>query len=158
MAFDGLLQRKIMGQFATGVTVVTTRFGDGEVTGMTANAVMSLSLVPPLVVVSVNKESGMHAALEAGRCYAINILKRDQEDLSNRFATPGPKDFSDLNLEEGETGVPILADALAWIECRLTEVVPAGDHNMFLGEPVAGHAGEGEPLLFFGGQYRGLTV
>ena len=86
MAFDSRLQRDIMGRFATGVTVVTTRYKNGDITGMTANAIMSLSLDPPLVVVSVDKSATMHSALSDGQCYAINILTREQEHLSNRFA------------------------------------------------------------------------
>ena len=92
MAFDPMLQRQIMGRFATGVTVVTTRYGE-QISGMTANAVMSLSLDPPLVVVSVDRQSNMHGHLTQGQCYAINVLKHDQEELSRRFAKPGPKDF-----------------------------------------------------------------
>ena len=105
MAFDPMLQRQIMGRFATGVTVVTTRYGD-QISGMTANAVMSLSLDPPLIVVSVDCQSNMHGHLTQGQCYAINVLKHDQEDLSRRFAQPGPKDFSDLKLTVAETGAP----------------------------------------------------
>ena len=157
MAFDSRLQRDIMGQFATGVTVVTTRFGDGEITGMTANAVMSLSLDPPLVVVSVDKKATMHHALANGQCYAINILARDQEHLSNRFATPGPKDFSDLELREGETGAPILSGTLAYLDCKLVNTLPAGDHDMFVGEVLAGELGAGVPLLYYGGGYRSIS-
>lgn len=157
MAFDARLQRDIMGQFATGVTVVTTRFGDGEVTGMTANAVMSLSLDPPLVVVSVDKEATMHQALADGQCYVINILARDQEHLSNRFATPGPKDFSDLDLRKGETGAPILSGTLAYLDCKLVNSLPAGDHDLFVGEVLAGELGAGDPLLYFAGGYRGIA-
>ena len=97
MAFDPMLQRQIMGRFATGVTVVTTRYGE-QISGMTANAVMSLSLDPPLIVVSVDRQSNMHGHLTQGQCYAINVLKHDHEDLSRGFAKPGPKDFSDLKL------------------------------------------------------------
>ena len=156
MAFDRRLQRDIMGRFATGVTVVTTRYPDGEVTGMTANAVMSLSLDPPLVVVSVDKTATMHEALAKGQCYAINILARDQEDLSNRFATPGPKDFSDLDVSEAKSGAPILGGTLGYLDCKLVDTLPAGDHDMFVGEILAGELGEGDPLLYFGGGYRSI--
>lgn len=156
MAFDGRLQRDIMGRFATGVTVVTTKYQNGEVTGMTANAVMSLSLDPPLVVVSVDKSATMHEALADGQCYAINILARDQEHLSNRFATPGPKDFSDIDLRDGETGAPILEGTLGYLDCKLVNTLPAGDHDMFVGEIVTGDLGEGEPLLYFAGGYRSI--
>ena len=156
MAFDATLQRQVMGRFATGVTVVTTRFGD-QVSGMTANAVMSLSLEPPLVVVSVEKSANMHGYLKEGRCFAINVLKREHQELSNRFAQRGPKDFSDLELKEGQTGAPIFADALAHVDCRLVEIVAAGDHDMFIGEPVAGEVGKGAPLLYYGGMYGELA-
>ena len=157
MAFDPMLQRQIMGRFATGVTVVTTRYGE-QISGMTANAVMSLSLDPPLVVVSVDRQSNMHGHLTQGQCYAINVLKRDQEELSRRFAKPGPKDFSDLELTEAETGAPIFVDALAYVDCRVVEVVPAGDHDMFIGEPLAGETLDGEPLIFYSGQYAQLDA
>ena len=145
-----------MGRFATGVTVVTTRFGD-EVSGMTANAVISLSLEPPLVALSVDKGASMHDYLREGKCFAINILRLEQEDLSNRFAQRGPKDFSDLDVQVAETGAPILSAALAWLDCRLVDTVAAGDHDLFLGEPVAGVAAEGTPLLYYGGQYDQLV-
>lgn len=157
MAFDARLQRDIMGRFATGVTVVTTRYQNGDITGMTANAVMSLSLDPPLVVVSVDKSATMHSALSDGQCYAINILTREQEHLSNRFAAPGPKDFSDLKLRERKTGAPILDGTLGYLDCKLVHVLPAGDHDMFVGEIVDGEVGTGTPLLFYGGQYRGIA-
>ena len=157
MAFDPMLQRQIMGRFATGVTVVTTRYGE-QISGMTANAVMSLSLDPPLVVVSVDLQSNMHGHLTHGQCYAINVLKHDQEDLSRRFAKPGPKDFSDLKLTVAETGAPILVDALAYIDCRVVEVARAGDHDLFIGEPLAGETYDGEPLIFYSGQYAELEA
>ena len=156
MVFDPMLQRQVMGRFATGVTVVTTRYED-QLSAMTANAVMSLSLDPPLVVVSVEKSASMHGLLEQGRCFAINILKREQEDLSNRFAQRGPKDFSDLATRVAETGAPILVDALAYLDCTLVEIAAAGDHDMFIGKPLAGEAGEGDPLIFFGGRYGELA-
>ena len=156
MAFDSMLQRQVMGRFATGVTVVTTRFGD-EVSGMTANAVISLSLEPPLVAVSVDKEGSMHGYLREGKCFAINILRLEQEDLSNRFAQRGPKDFSDLDVQVAETGAPILSAALAWLDCRLMDTVAAGDHDLFLGAPLPAVVAEGTPLLYYGGQYDQLV-
>ena len=156
MAFDSKLQRQIMGRFATGVTVMTTRYGDGEITGMTANAVMSLSLDPPLVVVSVDKNAQIYECLKDGQIYAINILTRDQKDISTLFATTGPKDFSGLRWKVSETGAPILNDTLGYVDCKLTDVLAAGDHDLFVGEVVAGELGEGAPLLFYSGKYRSL--
>lgn len=156
MAFDPQLQRQVMGRFATGVTVVTTCVGD-QFSGMTANAVMSLSLDPPLVVVSVDKSASMHGLLQQGQCFAINILRHEQEELSNRFAQRGPKEFADLATKVAESGAPILLDALAYLDCRLVEIAAAGDHDMFIGECLGGEAGDGAPLIFFGGRYGELT-
>ena len=152
MAFDSNLQRQIMGRFATGVTLVTTRHGD-HIWGMTANAVMSLSLNPPRILVSIDRKNRMHKHLTLGKCFAVNVLKKDQEAISRRFASSGPKDFSDLVLSEAETGAPILVDALAFIDCRLVEVLPGGDHDLFIGEPITGETHEGQPLIFYGGDY-----
>ena len=153
MAIDSMLQRQVMGRFATGVTLLTTRFDEG-VLGMTANAVMSLSLDPPLVVVSVDKKNSMHECLIQGKCFALNMLRADQEEISRRFAISGPKDFSGLRLTAAETGAPILVDAIAFVDCKLVEILSGGDHDMFVGEPVAGEVRDGEPLIFYGGEYR----
>ena len=153
MAIDSMLQRHVMGRFATGVTLLTTRFDEG-ILGMTANAVMSLSLQPPQMVVAVDKKNSMHECLIQGKCFALNILRVDQEEISRRFAISGPKDFSGLSLTAAETGAPILVDAIAFVDCKLVEILPAGDHDMFVGEPVAGEVRDGEPLIFYGGEYR----
>ena len=153
MAIDSILQRQVMGRFATGVTLLTTRFDEG-VLGMTANAVMSLSLEPPLVVVSVDKKNSMHECVTRGKCFALNMLRADHEEISRRFAISGPKDFSGLRLTAAETGAPILVDAIAYVDCKLVEILPGGDHDMFVGEPIAGEVREGEPLIFYGGEYR----
>ena len=157
MAFDPQLQRRIFGRFATGVTVVTT-VRDGRPYGMTANAVTSLSLDPPLVLVAVDRRAGMHAALREGQCFALSILGDDHEHLSRRFATSGPKEFGDLAVTTAVTGAPILADAIGWVDCRITEVLPGGDHDIFVGEILAGdHQEQGRPLLYFAGKYRKLA-
>lgn len=156
MAFDAMEQRRIMGHFATGVTVITTH-RDGELHGMTANAVTSLSLDPPLVLVAVDLRSQMLEFLQHGNCFAMNILEADQEAISGRFAAPGPKDFSDLEIKTAVTGAPILTAALAFVDCRLSEVLRGGDHDIFIGEIVAGDAREGQPLLYYKGKYAQLA-
>ncbi len=156
MAFDSKQQRKIMGQFATGVTLVTT---DGEAGphGLTANAVASLSLDPPLVLVAVDKRAHSLDYLKNNKCFAINILKHEQEEISRRFATPGPKDFTGLNITTATTTAPILAECLAYVDCRVVEILPGGDHDIFVGEILAGEYQGGEPLLYFSGGYRRLA-
>ena len=152
MAIDSKLQRHVMGRFATGVTLLTTRFNEG-ILGMTANAVMSLSLEPPLVVVAVDKENSMHECLIQGKCFALNMLRADQEKISRRFAISGAKDFSGLTLTTAGTGAPILVDAIAFVDCKLVEILPGGDHDMYVGEPVAGETRDGDPLIFYSGKY-----
>ena len=87
----------------------------------------------------------------------MNILSAEHEDIANRFARPGPKGFSDLAVTVAETGAPIFEDALAYLDCRLVDTLAGGDHDIFLGEPVQGKMGEGEPLIFYSGGYTRLA-
>jgi flavin reductase len=157
MTFDSRKQRKIMGQFTTGVTVVTTG-GEAGLHGLTANAVASLSLDPPLVLVAVDKSALTLDYLKKNRCFAVNILRHDQEDISRRFATPGPKDFSDLKIITESTAAPILDDCLAYVDCRVVDILPGGDHEIFIGEIIGGKYHGGEPLLYHAGGYRRLAA
>ncbi|MFN5533502.1 MAG: flavin reductase family protein [Planctomycetaceae bacterium] len=157
MAFDSKLQRQVFGQFATGVTVVTTGTG-ADRTGLTANAVCSLSLNPPLVLVSIDLRSTTRDEIRRNNSFALSILSDQQREASQRFATPGPTDFSGLGWQTAETGAPILEGALAWVDCRLHSVLPGGDHEIFVGEIVAGGVSEGgNPLLYFAGKYRDVA-
>lgn len=157
MAIDSLIQRKVMGRFATGVTVVTTG-GPMGMHALTANAVTSLSLDPPLLLVAVDKRSQTLEFLKANRCFAVNILRLDQEEVSRRFARPGPKDFLGLDLTTDVTDAPVIAGCLAYADCRLYDVLPGGDHEIFLGEVVGGADNDGgDPLLYFAGGYRRLA-
>jgi len=156
VAFDSQLQRRIMGRFATGVTVATTRVGD-ELAAMTANAVTSLSLDPPLLLLAVDKRAGFLQSLSQSGFFALNILKEHQEELSRRFAQRGPKEFGDLTLTTAITGAPIFADALGYVDCRVVNVLPGGDHDIYIGEIVAGDCHDGRPLLFFSGNYGRLA-
>jgi flavin reductase (DIM6/NTAB) family NADH-FMN oxidoreductase RutF len=155
MAFDSKEQRRIMGMFATGVTVASTRL-ESETWGMTANAVTSLSLNPPLVLLAIQNDSQSYSKFQSAGCFALNILAREQKVISDRFAYVGPKDFSNLNYKTAVTGSPILLDALAWVDCQLREVLAGGDHGIFIGEIVAGEARQGEPLLYYQGRYATL--
>ena len=156
MAFDPQAQRRIMGHFATGVSVLTTRVEE-HLCGMTANAVASLSLEPPLVLVAVDKRAHIHACLHQSKCFALNVLREDQEAISRRFAEHGPKEFDDLAPTTAVTGAPVLGVALAYVDCRLVEIAAGGDHDIFIGEIVAGEAVEGRPLIFYRAKYTELT-
>lgn len=151
--FDAGDQRRIMGRFATGVTVVTTGNNDAQ-WAMTANAITSLSLDPPLVLFAIDIRNEMRRQIAEHRCFAINVLSTAQMELSNRFAKPGPKDFDGVSLRVGTTGAPLVSDAIAYVECELDRTYEGGDHEIVIGRIVAGADSAGDPLLFYGGGYR----
>lgn len=160
MTIDPTIQRRVMGCFATGVTLVTTRFGTqpSEVWGMTANSFTSLSLDPPLVLISVDRKSTMYEYLKMGMCFAVNVLSTQQEAISRRFAMRGPKDFEGIDCIAAVTGAPILVGALAYIDCHVHTMVAGGDHDIVIGAIAACAHGEGQPLLFYGGRYSRLAL
>jgi 3-hydroxy-9,10-secoandrosta-1,3,5(10)-triene-9,17-dione monooxygenase reductase component len=152
---DSKKQRTIMGKFATGVTVAATA-RNGETWGMTANAVTSLSLDPPLVLLAVSRDSQSLQKFSEAGCYSLNILSADQEAISNRFAWLGPKDFSGLDYRTAVTGSPILAGGLGWVDCRIVEILRGGDHDVLIGHIEDGDCRDGRPLLYFAGAYAQL--
>lgn len=152
--------RNLMSQFATGVTVVTTNV-DGDLHGMTANAVTSLSLEPLLLLICVVRGNSCHTQLEKASHFAVNILAADQEYLSNTFARSGDPETGSLRGTEfrlGAEGSPLLEGTLGWVECRKSEVLAGGDHDIFIGEALTGEVAGGDPLLFWGGGYRRLAA
>lgn len=161
MAVDPLEFRTIIGHFATGVTVITTCDGD-RLHGMTANAVSSLSLDPVMVLICVDKTTHAHGVISEGGVFVVNILGEHQETLSRVFAKKGEPEVGSLRGQPyrlGETGAPILADCLAFIECRVANTLDGGDHTIFLGSVVS----EGvendnvKPLLFYRGGYHTMV-
>jgi flavin reductase (DIM6/NTAB) family NADH-FMN oxidoreductase RutF len=152
-----------MSHFPTGVTVVTS--GSGERTeGMTANAVISVSLGPPLFLVSVHREARLNPRIREEGYYAVSILADDQEGLSRLFSSPerssGLPAVKALDGGHGRTGAPLAGGALAAIECEVEEIYPGGDHDLFLGRVVAVHMGDTRkgPLVFHEGGYPTLKV
>jgi flavin reductase (DIM6/NTAB) family NADH-FMN oxidoreductase RutF len=157
MPVDPRQFRNAMGHFATGVTVLTTKH-DGELHGMTANSVTSVSLDPMLILVCLLKDARTALAIQAAERFAVNILGEGQEDLSHRFAKPGKDHFEGLDLMEGPHGLPLLPGCLAYLTGRVTEIVTAGDHDVVFGEIDHCHVNPngGSPLVFFQGGYRKL--
>ena len=146
--------RDTIGHFATGVTVVTTAGPDGPA-GMTTNAVTSLSLRPRLLLVCFEERSRTLDAVRASGRFAVNILRREDEELAAGFATKrvGHEKFEHVTHTEAH-GVPVLDGALAWIACSLKELYPGGDHVIGIGEVVAmGIGADGDPLVYFRGAY-----
>jgi 3-hydroxy-9,10-secoandrosta-1,3,5(10)-triene-9,17-dione monooxygenase reductase component len=147
--------RSVMGHFATGVTVVTVATGEGPV-GMTANAVCSLSLEPLLLLVCFdNAARTLPAVRETGR-FGVNVLGSDQEDLARLFASKRPEREKFAGVAHSvHDGIPVIEGVLAWVGCRLERLIPGGDHTIGIGAVEAAEAGQGEPLLWLRGSYRG---
>jgi flavin reductase (DIM6/NTAB) family NADH-FMN oxidoreductase RutF len=156
--FDAKELRRVMGMFATGVTVLTTRDASGRPYGLTANAVTSLSLDPPLLIICIDKRAETHPHFFDSRCFVVNILSEDQEELSTHFAKSGGEKFGSLPYSINQDGVPVLEGTLAQVECRIVETHEGGDHVIHIGEVRHAEVRGGRPLVFFQGKYRRLTA
>ncbi len=156
MAIEKNELRRVMGHFATGVTIITTLNKAGQLHGLTANAFTSVSLVPPLLLICVDKKAESYPSFEESRVFTVNILKDDQEALSRRFAVSGGEKFQGIAYRIGANGAPILEGVLGWLECKVAAVYEGGDHTIYLGEIQEAETREGKPLLFFRGGYREL--
>jgi flavin reductase (DIM6/NTAB) family NADH-FMN oxidoreductase RutF len=154
---DPLNFRDTCGRFTTGVCVITS-FGPNGPSGMTANAVTSLSLQPPLMVVCFDRSARTLGAVEHSRMFGVNVLAHDQEELAATFAS---KDAEDVKFQGTRwsdlSGVPALEGCIGLIACRLTELLPGGDHLIGVGEVVELRASEGDPLVYFRGDYWSLS-
>jgi flavin reductase (DIM6/NTAB) family NADH-FMN oxidoreductase RutF len=148
--------RRVMGHFATGVTVITSFRASGELHGLTANAFSSVSLVPPLLLICVDKKAESYQCFEESKVFTVNILSAEQEALSRRFAVSGGNKFEGVSYRIGANGAPILDGSIAYLECRLSGSMDAGDHTVYLGEIEQAETHEAKPLLFFRGGYREL--
>lgn len=156
MAIDQQELRRIMGYFATGVTVITTKDKDGTSFGLTANAFTSLSLDPPLVLVCIDKTVQCYPCFEESKLFAVNILNEEQEEISRRFATKGIEKFAGLKWRTSERGLALLDDAVGHIECAIVQAHEGGDHTIMVGEVLSASADGDRPLLFFKGKYYRL--
>ncbi len=150
--------RRVMGHFATGVTVITTKDQEGAPQGLTANAFMSLSLDPPLIVISVDKGASCYGCFAPQNGFTVNFLSEEQEEISRRFATKGIDKFDGLGWKAGDNGAAILDGVLGHVECKITQCYDGGDHTIVLGEIVSASASGDRPLLFFKGKYQKLPA
>lgn len=149
--------RRVMGHFATGVTIITTVSKDGVPFGLTANAFTSVSLDPPLLLISVDKKAESWPHFEQSKVFTVNILGEEQEGLSRKFAVSGGDKFQGVAHRMGANGVPILEGSLAYLECKLYAVYDGGDHTLFLGEIEEAETRDVKPLVFYRGGYRSLA-
>jgi flavin reductase (DIM6/NTAB) family NADH-FMN oxidoreductase RutF len=151
--------RTVMGHFATGVSVVSTRRSDGSPVGTTVNAVTSVSLEPPLLLVCLAHDSETLAAVKSSLQFAVSVLAESQQEHSDRFAAKGAHaQAQEVEFSEHDPGLPCLPDALATLTCRVSAMHSAGDHMIVIGEALSmSRAGEDvAPLLFFCGSYSRL--
>ena len=150
--------RTALSRFPSGVTVVTTRDGDERFHGITVSAFCSLSLDPPRVLICVEKTTGSHLALQASKAFVVNMLSAEQQDVSNRFASMAENKFEDLEFETGIDGIPLLLGCIATLECRVTNAYDGGDHSIFVGEVEKATVNDGDPILYFRGDYRSISA
>ena len=145
--------RSVMSRLVTGVSLVTGR-RDGSMHGLTVNAVSSVSLDPPLVLVCLDRNGTSHDPIIASGAFAVSVLASDQEGLAHRFARGTHRErFAGVAFRDGASGSPVLADALAWLDCAIRAVHPAGDHSIVVGEVRGCGAVEGDPLTFYRSEY-----
>jgi flavin reductase (DIM6/NTAB) family NADH-FMN oxidoreductase RutF len=154
LTLDSAEFRRILGHWASGVSVVTTRTPAGRPCGLTANAISSLSLDPPLVLACVERDADTHDCIVTTRKFAISILAESGERLARLFATAhAEQKFDGIAFRDEVTGAPVLEDAIAWVDCELHAQYDGGDHSIFIGRVVAGDAREGAPLLYYRSGY-----
>jgi 4-nitrophenol 2-monooxygenase / 4-nitrocatechol 4-monooxygenase, reductase component len=150
--------RNVIGHFASGVTVITTT-AEGQRHGTTASAVTSLALEPPMLLVCMNRESATGVAMASSGAFAVNILGEEHGELAIRFARKGHDKFEGVEMADGARGQPLLAGAIAHLECRVTEQVAAGTHTVFIAEVEAATAQVGAPpLAYYRGRFGRLEI
>lgn len=153
--------RRALGRFATGVTVVTVERDHGHVHGMTANSFTAVSLEPPLISVCVDERARILPMLKEKRRFGVGVLKQDQQGISEYFAKPEQTQVAmgrlGISYSWTDEKVPLLENVLCQLSCRLSAVHVAGDHTIVIAEVHAARFFEGEPLLFFRGQYHAIS-
>ena len=154
-SFDTRAFRNALGRFATGVTVITA-LDEDQPHGMTANAFVSISLSPPLILVSVDNRANMHRILTKCGRYGVSVLAENQESLSTHFAGR-PQEGLQIPFTL-RAGIPLLEGAVAYFVARVVDIHPAGDHTLYIGEVEHFESSEDRPLLFHAGKYRRLPV
>lgn len=155
-AIDPKQFRQALGAFTTGVTIVTTHGPDGQDYGLTANSFNSVSVDPPMVLWSLNKNASSKPAFTEAGHFAVHVLATDQEPVSNRFAKSGTEKFAGLEVERGPGNVPLLDGCSARFQCRTCYQYEGGDHIIFVGEVLAFDRFDKAPLVFHSGGYRRL--
>ncbi len=158
MPIDADAFRSALSQFASGITVVTTKDAAGQPLGLTVSAFCSVSLEPPLVLVSVDTRSETHAGFEASGLFAVSVLAEGQDAISRLFAHGGRSKFDAIPMVTGTQGLLLVPEALAHLECAVRAAHPAGDHTLYVGEILSLSVRPGRPLVYHRGAYRELDA
>jgi len=152
--FDPRAFRNTLGQFPTGVTVITARNASGDPIGVTASSFNSVSIDPPLILWSVDKITSSADTFEQAEYFAVNVLASSQVDLSNHFASRNDDKFADISFETGVSGVPLLEGCAAQFQCKTWNLYDGGDHTIIVGEVLEYQCDESaSPLVFAKGSY-----
>ncbi len=155
--FDSRRFRDVLGSYATGVTVVTTLAADGRAVAATVNSFAAVSLVPPLVLWSVQRDVGPYAAFAAAGHFAIHVLHAGQAELADHFARDIDDKFARVETRAGIGGLPLLPEYAALLQCATEHRYPGGDHLILVGRVLAVERHRAEPLVFHAGRYRSLS-
>jgi flavin reductase (DIM6/NTAB) family NADH-FMN oxidoreductase RutF len=158
MTLDAATFRSVLGRLASGVSVITMSGIDGRDHGITVTALCSVSLEPPLLLACVDRTATVYPHLVHARHFAVNLLAREQEALSRRFAVTTDDRFVGVSFERGQAGTPLLEDALAHIECAMWAQYDGGDHTVFVGRVERAAARDAHPLLYYRGLYGEVQV
>ena len=150
--------RRVCGRFATGVAVASVTDERGAAHGLTVSSFTSVSLDPPLVLICLGNEVTMIEAFRHASHFGINILREEDRELSQRFATKGHDRFNGIAWRRGGTGVPLIDCALATIECETHQRIASGDHDILVGRVVAAVVEDGAPLVYYASRYRKLAL
>ncbi len=157
MSFDQRAFRDALGRFPTGVTVITACPGDMKPFGVTANSFSSVSLDPPLILWSLQRNSDTFDAFEQTRFFGVNVLSAGQQAVSNQYAKKNNHDLDADHFQMGEHGVPLIHDAVVSFECEVDAVHDGGDHVIIVGKVLSmSDMSAADPLVFYSGQYRQL--
>lgn len=144
--------RHVIGHFASGIAIITTH-AEGRDHGMTASAVTSLSMDPPMLLVCLNTRAPTQAAVASAGAFTVNILAAGQDELAKKFAQPQSEKFAGVEVMRGMLGQPGLVDVLAQLECRIVKDIIGGTHRVFLAEVISATSRLGDPLLYYRGRF-----
>ena len=148
--------RAALSRFATGVTIAAVVDREGTPHGITVSSFTSVSLEPPLILIAIGHVAGVYNHFRAVKRFGINVLREEQRHIAEHFARKGQDRFDGVEWVAGETGVPLIPDVLAAIECERVKTVTAGDHDVIIAETTHARVTEGRPLIYFAGAYGGV--